>query len=316
MTSSVCMCTYNGEKYILEQLESIYRQTCRPEEVIFCDDISKDRTVIIIEEFIKTHQLEDQWHLFVNTENLGYLANFYHACGLCKGDIIFFADQDDVWHPRKLEKMIEIFEDKKDAKAVCCKFGLISAKGEKLSGLTAPVHTGESGSLRRLSIEDIFHKFECPAMVLSFRRDWYLSWQMQTKSSEIPHDYLVCAKAAEEGGLFQIDLELASHRLHEENVAKEEHRLKVLLNKKRKLEEIEDYMFLLDAFQREQPLQTEEGKRVLQNKRQIMLDRRKALESGKLLQVLQFRKKYGGKEIRMATFLCDLWIVKQKEKKA
>ena len=76
MTISVCMCTYNGEKYILPQLESIHAQTVAPDEVIICDDNSTDQTVSIIRDFIKEHGLEDTWSLHCNEENKGYPGNF------------------------------------------------------------------------------------------------------------------------------------------------------------------------------------------------------------------------------------------------
>ena len=231
MTVSVCMCTFQGEKYIQKQLDSIYEQTKRPDEVIICDDGSGDRTLPLIEDFIQKHHLEGKWNLRRNPENLGYLANFYYACSLCTGDIVFFADQDDVWYPEKLEKMYSVFEQQKNAKVVCCKFGLIDAEGNKISGITAPVRTKESAAIKPLSIEAVFRKCEWPAMVLAFRQQWFQEWKEMTKGSGIPHDYLFCAKAAEEEGLYQLDMELDSHRLHGDNVEKEEHRLSVLLRK-------------------------------------------------------------------------------------
>lgn len=311
MTVSVCMCTYQGERYIERQLGSIYEQVQRPDEVIICDDGSTDQTVSLIRAFIREHNLEDVWHLIQNPVNLGYLANFYHALTLCHGDIIFFADQDDLWYNNKIVKMMEAFERLPEAKVVCCKFGLIDAKDQKIHSVMAPVHAGGTADMKQLGIQNVFRKCEWPAMVLAFRRDWYLGWKEVTEDCKIPHDYLFCAKAAEEKGFYQLDLELACHRRHGENVAKEEHRLGILLKKRRKLEEIEDYLTMLEQFEREGVLKTQEGLHTLHRKRQIMLDRRSALLSGKMLRVIQNKMQYGG-EIRFVTFLCDLGIVKQK----
>lgn len=101
---SVAMCTFNGEKYIKEQIESIINQSLIPDEIVICDDCSKDNTVNIIKETL------DNWsgkvHLVVNEKNLGYRKNFEKAISLCNGDIIFLSDQDDVWNRNKIEIMV------------------------------------------------------------------------------------------------------------------------------------------------------------------------------------------------------------------
>lgn len=80
MKISLIMAVYNGEKYLIKQLQSINNQTNKIDEVILIDDCSKDRSVEIIEKFIKENQL-DNWKLIINNENLGYKNNFkkdYH----------------------------------------------------------------------------------------------------------------------------------------------------------------------------------------------------------------------------------------------
>lgn len=104
---SVALCTFNGEKFIAQQLQSIVNQTIMPDEIIVCDDCSKDRTVNIIRETLKDYN--GHWQFVCNQENLGYKKNFEKAIGLCQGDIIFLSDQDDVWHPHKIELMNSIF---------------------------------------------------------------------------------------------------------------------------------------------------------------------------------------------------------------
>lgn len=86
---SIAMTTYNGEKYIERQLESIFSQTLPVDEIIICDDNSKDRTIEIIGRFIEKNQT-DKIRLVHNQENLGYIRNFYKAISLTKGDYIFW----------------------------------------------------------------------------------------------------------------------------------------------------------------------------------------------------------------------------------
>lgn len=105
---SVCIATYNGERYIKEQLDSILPQLSENDEVIVSDDGSTDNTLKIVEEFkdsrIKIFHHEKRKEKFV----LDYSThNFEFALKQTKGDYIFLCDQDDVWLPNKVEKMVE-----------------------------------------------------------------------------------------------------------------------------------------------------------------------------------------------------------------
>lgn len=316
MKISVCMGLYNGEKYIEEQLLSILEQTKAPEEVILCDDNSTDNTVELVQDFIARHQLQESWKLYQNKENKGYPGNFYYVMSLCLGDIVFLADQDDIWHKEKLEKMVTAMEQCPDAKVICCKFGLIDDGGKDLHALMAPTKTNGTSQLRKVTISDVFYKCEWPGMVIAYRNEWWRD--DRNRGSEpggntlsIPHDFYISARAAEEKGFLQLDEELAYHRRHDNNTGGEEHRLRRLLNKQRKLKEIEDYLEILNAFARDEVLQTEEGRAALQCKLESMQGRYDALRSGKIRSVLQNAWQQR-REVRLATVLCDLAIVKQK----
>ena len=102
------MCTYNGARYVGEQLESIGRQTRPPDELVVCDDRSSDETVRIIEQFTSSAGFPVRMH--VNSQNLGSTKNFEKAITLCEGELISLADQDDVWVPNKLEILEKAFE--------------------------------------------------------------------------------------------------------------------------------------------------------------------------------------------------------------
>ena len=310
MTVSVCMCTYNGEKYILPQLESIYAQTIAPDEVIICDDNSTDQTVSLIKNFIKEHELEDTWKLYCNEENKGYPGNFYYAGSLCTKEVVFLSDQDDVWHKEKIERMCEALEES-CAQVVCCKFSLMDADGNSVHTAMAPTKSNESGTLRQVSAADVFYKCEWPGMVLAYRNAWYQEHMSKISVPKIPHDFLICAWAGEENSFVQMDLELAFHRRHDSNAGGEEHRLGKLLQKGRKVKEIETYLQILRKFAEDRLLLTEEGKEALAKKTTSMEDRLAALQSGKFSKVIQNAKKHKD-EIRPATFICDLLIVKKR----
>lgn len=110
------MTSYNGDKYIEEQLQSILDQTRCPDEVLVFDDVSTDHTVSIIKNFIERNNLKT-WHLVENEKNLGWKLNFFEAIKRVTGDIIFFSDQDDIWMPDKIEKMVKYMKEK-DRKSV------------------------------------------------------------------------------------------------------------------------------------------------------------------------------------------------------
>jgi len=107
MKISVALCTYNGEKYLEEQLNSYLDQTFQPSEIIACDDGSVDKTLEILENF-KIRSVIPV-HIYRNTTRLGFTKNFEKAISLCNGDFIALSDQDDVWLPDKAETLVNEF---------------------------------------------------------------------------------------------------------------------------------------------------------------------------------------------------------------
>lgn len=105
---SVSMCTYNGSKFVEEQLRSILNQTVPVDEICIGDDNSTDDTISIIERIAK--ETNSNIKVVVNKPNLGCNANFDKTINRCTGDIIFFSDQDDIWLPNKVESVINYFE--------------------------------------------------------------------------------------------------------------------------------------------------------------------------------------------------------------
>jgi len=106
-TVSVLMCVYNGERFLVEQLESLRNQTYQPDEIIIYDDCSDDSSVKLIREYIVKYNLESIWRVNVNTSRKGWRLNFYDAIAECNGDYIFFCDQDDIWFTDKISVMID-----------------------------------------------------------------------------------------------------------------------------------------------------------------------------------------------------------------
>lgn len=107
-TVSIALCTYNGAKYLSSQLESYLSQTYLPDEAVICDDCSQDGTISILNSFATRAPFPVR--ILINDQNIGFTKNFEKAISLCSGDIIFLSDQDDVWSPNKIERMLKEFE--------------------------------------------------------------------------------------------------------------------------------------------------------------------------------------------------------------
>jgi len=109
MRVSVALATFNGAPFIARQLETILAQTRPPDEIVITDDGSSDGTVDVLEALAARAPSPIRVHR--NAERLGYGDNFLRAAGLCSGDILFFCDQDDVWGPEKIARMLACFDD-------------------------------------------------------------------------------------------------------------------------------------------------------------------------------------------------------------
>lgn len=107
---SVALCTYNGERFIAQQIESILAQSMPVDEIVLGDDASSDNTVQIVEELVGRTNID----LMVRRHNpgLGVRGNFADAISATTGDVIILCDQDDVWHRDKVEKLVEALGDK------------------------------------------------------------------------------------------------------------------------------------------------------------------------------------------------------------
>lgn len=105
-TVAVVLCTYNGARYLSEQLDSLLGQSRRPDQLVIVDDDSSDGTWALLESFaVRARAAGIDVRLERNPENLGYRRNFERASGLARADLIFLCDQDDIWCPDKIARM-------------------------------------------------------------------------------------------------------------------------------------------------------------------------------------------------------------------
>ena len=114
MRISVAMATYNGARFITEQLDSIRLQSLPVDQVILRDDGSSDQTLEIVREYLETYELAPAWRITQNGKRLGYAENFRAAVEETGGDYVFFCDQDDIWEPDRVEDMVSEMEKRRE----------------------------------------------------------------------------------------------------------------------------------------------------------------------------------------------------------
>ena len=123
---SVVLAAYHGEKYIGEQLKSLFKQTRIPDEILIGDDSSDDKTFQALEAVRPLYSGELKY--FRNTPRLGVVQNFVHLAKAATGDFIFFCDQDDVWLPEKIEKLAAILEQDANCQVAVCNSFMVDKK--------------------------------------------------------------------------------------------------------------------------------------------------------------------------------------------
>lgn len=140
---SVCIATYNGEKYIKAQLDSIFRQLPDDAEVIISDDSSSDNTLQVIASF-------NDYRIIVlpNQKFRSPIFNFENALRHAEGDYIFLSDQDDIWLPGRLDKMMAFF-DEYDMVVSDCK--VVNDNLEVISESYFDLVDGKPGFVRNLT---------------------------------------------------------------------------------------------------------------------------------------------------------------------
>jgi glycosyltransferase involved in cell wall biosynthesis len=217
---SVAMATYNGERFIREQLESLAAQDHLPSELVITDDASEDKTVAIAEQFANSAPFTVNIHRGDN--RLGFRANFMRAANLCASELIAFCDQDDIWSPRKLALCIEPFQDPTVLLAYH-NAQVVTEAGEPLGSLdhfaSAPITPPLSCYPMRwmqyaLGFTEVFR-----SSILELSDLWEISSDYLDLTARMGHDHWVFFIASVFGNIAYIDEALASYRQHGSNSA-------------------------------------------------------------------------------------------------
>lgn len=213
---SVALCTYNGEKYITTQINSILTQSIPVDEIVICDDGSTDKTIAILEEIKQSCSTYIIIHR--NTHNIGVCANFELAISLCKGDIIFLSDQDDIWDPDKVKTIVSWFETHPQKSAVFTDATLIKDNEEPFSEKTLWECIGFNKKMRKyfdkgLSLETFFIN-KATGATMAIRKEIKFPFAQYCNNDNVLHDYCIALKALDNDELGYIDQPLIQYRLH------------------------------------------------------------------------------------------------------
>lgn len=213
------MATYNGEKYIIEQLDSIRKQTKQPDEVIICDDCSLDNTCLLIKQYIENNSLKG-WNLFKNDKNTGFYFNFFKALEKCSGDIIFLSDQDDVWDKHKIETICGFYDKNPKATMVQSSMFFIDGDGKKIDKDICYHGKNLRSGFVELTDDDMC-KFAGSGYTMSFRqsvKNCVLDNALQAYySTFLFHDILLGLVATATGQCYLCADVKDAHRLHNGN---------------------------------------------------------------------------------------------------
>lgn len=133
---SVALCTYNGARFIEDQVRSICVQTLAPFEIVLSDDASRDDSVAIAQRVhgacTSPGRSGPRLRILRNPVALGVTRNFEQAVIACEGDFIALCDQDDVWHPQKLERLVATLQSDRRPSLVHADARLVDSQGRPL----------------------------------------------------------------------------------------------------------------------------------------------------------------------------------------
>ena len=248
---SVVMTTYNGEKYLEHQLDSIFLQTYKNIEVVVTDDGSTDRTPVILNEYACRYP---QLKVYINEKNLGFVKNFEKACTLSKGSFIALCDQDDWWDPHKLEKL---YRGIGHHPMIYCNSRLCNEQLED---------TGATISDRAV-LAPITSPLQQAVFCRIYGHATLITRNLVQKAipflEVIPHDWWLSFMATLHGGIAYLDEPLVHYRQHEANLFGAVGGKKRKKEKERKRSEIRKIRSRIHAFYTQCPNTLKKEKKIL-----------------------------------------------------
>lgn len=201
------MATYNGEAFLQKQLASIARQTRLPDELIISDDSSSDATVEIAEAFAQAAPFPVK--LFVAQKTTGYAKNFISATKHSNAELIFFADQDDIWREDKIAVLSAIVAESSEL--------VISHDMSIFSD--DPARMSYPSYYRFLRSEGLSPAVCLKGCTMAIKTAFFTEWGWPTEGSTVSHDFWVALLATAFRQRKYVEDILIEHRLHDANTS-------------------------------------------------------------------------------------------------
>ena len=207
---SVCLAAYNGERFIVEQVRSILGQLSQLDELIICDDGSKDGTFGLVAAIDDSRLVLQSF-----SSNVGHVLNFEHAIKSATGDLIFLSDQDDVWSSEKYRIVVDCFMKNPDVIMIHHALSTTDVNGYTLAQLWNPLHEGRQVPILYLLRQLV--KCQVFGCAIAFRRsliDVVLPFPAKTYA----HDHWLAIAAGVCGPVFFLNKPLVRYRQHDANL--------------------------------------------------------------------------------------------------
>ncbi|MDN3657697.1 glycosyltransferase family 2 protein [Ferruginibacter paludis] len=203
---SIVMATYNGNKYLAQQMESIVAQSYPNIEVIIVDDRSTDDTVEILQRFQQQYSF---LKIIRNEVNLGYIKNFEKGCLLANGELIALCDQDDYWHSDKIKNM----------QAAIGNYPLIYCDSILCDEHLKPLGVNISDRVNSIDFNSCLQQVVfCRIYGHATLMTKFFLQQAVPFLEVIPHDWWLCYRATFYGGIKYLPEQLVSYRQHAANI--------------------------------------------------------------------------------------------------
>lgn len=221
MKLSVALCTYNGELFLKQQLDSILQQELPVDEIVICDDGSTDNTINIIESYKQKYQYP-RFICKQNIKNKGVRKNFEYAISLCSGDIIFLSDQDDIWLNQKTKDIVNFFNEHPKVNLVFTDAILIDKNNKKYGENTLFDAVGLQSLMKvwndglSFEIENVIQRLL--GSTFGIRKEfanWCLPFNDNIKNY---HDGQLAMQAIANNCIAMLPKSLILYRLHDNNV--------------------------------------------------------------------------------------------------
>jgi len=229
----ILLATYNGEKYIKEQIESILNQTYKNIQIIISDDCSQDGT----RDILKQYENNEKIKVFYQEKNLGYVKNFEFLLKQVENEIYMLSDQDDVWKEEKIEKTIKKLKNEN----LDLVFGDLEVVDENLNTICKSynkyMHLDKKIE-KYINSYKLQYMYNCmTGCTIASKKEWIDKFlPFPTNSKYVIHDYwmgLVIALKGKVGYLKEPYILYRQHGNNQVGVSKASHKFK-------KLEQVRD----------------------------------------------------------------------------